>query len=72
MQMPLTTHDDADFANVNFEVNLLENDDGVRNYFHYYLDVVMSESITDEREISRELTTTVSDPSFLIRVCVAI
>lgn len=68
--MPLTTHDDADFVNVNFGENLLESDDDddARNYCHYCLDVVMSEWITDEIKISRELTKTVSDPSFLLLI----
>lgn len=63
----MTTHDDADFVNVNFGANLLESDDDdARNYCHYCLDVVMSEWITDEIKISRELTKTVFDPSFLL------
>lgn len=64
--MPSTRHDDVDFVNVSFEVSLPGSDDDVMDYCHCYLDVAMSEQITDETEISPGVTKTVFDPSFLL------
>lgn len=68
MPMPSTRHDDEDSVNANFAASSRVNDDDVRNYFHYYSDVAMLESIRDATMISREVTKTVSDPSFLLLI----
>lgn len=64
--MPLTRHDDVDFVNVNFGESWPKSDDDATDYCHHCLDVVVSEWITDEIEISPEVTTRVFDPSSLL------